>query len=240
MIKLSRRLTAIYDAVREAAGALPSECAVLADVGCDHAHVPIALLQENVIQSAVLSDIGEGPLARARENIAAVGLSDRVRFVLADGLKGIPEGEANLLLISGMGGLLMAEILSDDPEITASFAGVVLQPQREWGALRKALQDCSLCIVRERFVEEDGKYYPVILAVSGVPAPLSEQALEYGPCLLREGNETLKTYLRGERDKTGRILSGLPEDHPDRAVLEEKRTLMTAALREMGEETACG
>ena len=84
---------------------------VLADVGTDHAYVPIALMQEGKIKGAIAMDINEGPLARAKEHIAAAGLESCIQTRLSDGVSELTPGEADSVLIAGMGGEMVIQIL---------------------------------------------------------------------------------------------------------------------------------
>ena len=161
-IRLSRRLETI-------ASFVPAGCAAV-DVGCDHAHIPIRLLQDGVISGAVGIDVAEGPLAIAATNLELAGLTDKCRLIRSDGLKGYDpdyvrgQGLAGCLIIAGMGGILMRQILEDDPDKTQSFETMVLSPHSEVWAVREYLMDSGYLITREALVEEDDKFYPVMLA----------------------------------------------------------------------------
>ena len=100
---LSHRLRAVSDLVTQGNR--------LADIGTDHAFVPIFLVEEGRIPSAVAMDINAGPLERAREHILLHGLEDRIRTRLSDGLQALERGEADTILIAGMGGALTVRIL---------------------------------------------------------------------------------------------------------------------------------
>ena len=80
---------------------------VLADVGTDHGYIPIALVQRQKITGAIAMDINKGPLARAQENIASARLGDYIQTRLSDGVAALGEGEADSILIAGMGGELV-------------------------------------------------------------------------------------------------------------------------------------
>ena len=155
-IKLSRRLQTIADQIPHGE--------VLCDVGCDHCYIPIYLLQESRIPGAIAMDISDGPLEKARNNLELSGLSDRIELRRSDGIKEIREGEAQTLLIAGMGGALTRSILDADQEKTHSFRTIVLEPQSEIFLVREYLLTHDLGIVHESFVEDQGKYYPVITA----------------------------------------------------------------------------
>ena len=136
----------------------------LCDVGCDHAHIPIALLGAGIIPGALGMDVIPGPLEKARENLDLYG-EDRVQLRMSDGLDAYRPGEADSLMITGMGGKIIRDILLREPDKTLDFQEMILQPQSDQWLVRKALRRLGAGIDREVLILEDGKYYPVIHAV---------------------------------------------------------------------------
>ncbi len=235
-VRLSGRLLAIADLCAEAGGGTPY---VLCDVGCDHAHVPIRLLQEEKIRAAILLDVLPGPLRKAAENLARYQMTDRCRLLRSDGLDEYSPEDAQVLLISGLGGMLIADILLRDPGKTKSFRHIVLQPQSEQVSARRALRDLGFVISDERLVAEEGKYYPVILAgrAKETIAPASgdeygELGLYYGPVLLSRKDRILQQYLSRGRTKAIQILSQLPEKESEkRREVEEELSRILRAMQ---------
>ena len=154
MLRLSRRLQTICDMV--------SEGDRICDVGCDHAHVDIRLLQEGRVASALAMDVAEGPLAKARENLELVGLTERCEVRRSDGLSAYEPGEADVMICSGMGGSLMRSILEAAPEKAASFRELILSPHTEITLVRDWLRRSGFRITDEVFLEDEGKYYTVM------------------------------------------------------------------------------
>ena len=144
--KLPPRLAAI--------AALVPDGARLADVGTDHALLPIRLLLDGKIQSAVATDIRPGPLSRAKENAYAAGVQD-LSCVLCDGLTGISPDSADTVVIAGMGGENIAAILRAAPWACRN-ALCILQPMSRPEELRAALPSLGLMIRAERLVTPDG------------------------------------------------------------------------------------
>jgi len=153
--KLSLRLTSAADFVR--AGA------VVADVGTDHAYLPIYLCATGRAVRAVASDVNEGPIARARENIAAYGLDDRIDTLLCDGLCGIEPFSPTDILILGMGGELIERILTDAPFLKDGKYRLILQPMTHPEAVRAYLGAQGYTVVDERLIKEE-KIYQIICA----------------------------------------------------------------------------
>lgn len=136
----------------------------LADVGTDHAYLPIWLALQNRISRAVATDIRPGPLDRARRNIERYHVSDRVNVRLTDGLDGVLSEEADDVVIAGMGGKMIVHILSRAEWLKADPKRLILQPMTSVEDLRVYLSETGYSVLRERAVEEDGHVYTVMLA----------------------------------------------------------------------------
>lgn len=151
--KLTRRLTAAFALVREGR--------TVADIGTDHAYLPIALVKEGKCERAYASDIGKGPLERARENISQAGLCSQIETVLTDGALYF-DGIADEFIIAGMGGELIYRIISQAPFLKSENVHMVLQPMTKVPYIRTALLNDGFYIDKESLVKEDGKIYTVM------------------------------------------------------------------------------
>lgn len=156
-MQISKRLQAVADMV--------SWGSRLADVGTDHGYVPIFLVLENRIPSAVAMDINQGPLERARLHIRQYGLEKSVETRLSDGLAKLLPGEADSILIAGMGGMLTVRILEGGRKVLQGAKELILQPQSDIREVRLFLKKNGYRIEAENMVEEDGKFYPMMRAV---------------------------------------------------------------------------
>lgn len=204
-MQLSERLTKIASMVTA------GNC--LADVGTDHGYVPIYLLENQVIPRAIAMDINEGPLKRAQLHIAESGFQQHIETRISDGLAALKTGEADSVVIAGMGGPLMIKILSDHPEVTASLEELILQPQSEIAEVRIWLYEQGYEITEEHMVYEEGKYYPMFRAVKNGDCP-KQDLLEYRyGCLEKLGEpEVLKAFLEKEICGKQEILKRLREN----------------------------
>ncbi len=140
----------------------------LCDVGCDHAHIPLWLLKTGRIHSALAMDVIPGPLKKAGDNLALYATEDekdRIELRLSDGLDAFRSGEAQVLVIAGMGGWLIRKILLREPDKTRSFSALVLQPQSDPEQVRDALRELSMVIEDEAMALQDGKFYQALRAV---------------------------------------------------------------------------
>ena len=148
MVKISHRLVQV-------AGLVP-EGSRLADVGTDHGYVPIWLLQQGRIPSAIAMDVNQGPLLRARENRDRYGFQDVMVLRLSNGLEKLRPGEADTVLIAGMGGPLMIRILSEGRRNAEGVSSWVLQPQSEIPSVRRYLIEHDFKIVDEIMLTDEG------------------------------------------------------------------------------------
>lgn len=157
-----------------AAAAYVRPGAVFADIGTDHAYLPIALLQSGIIRRGLAADIAEGPLSRAREHIAACGCSDKIDTLLTDGLTGVERYTPTDIAVCGMGGELIARILSDAPFTRDPALRLILQPMTMQPHLRLWLAENGYSIDDETIACAGGKRYPVLCChYTGVPETCS-------------------------------------------------------------------
>ncbi len=190
---------------------------VLADVGTDHGYIPIALVQRQKIIGAIAMDINKGPLARAQENIASAQLGDYIQTRLSDGVAALDEGEADSILIAGMGGELVIHILSEGEKVCKAASELILQPQSDIRKVREYLRLHHYKIVDEDMICEDGKYYPMMRVVNVETdeawTKMNEQTRAacdiYGPLLLRNGNPVLRRFLVRQHRQLTQILQTL-------------------------------
>ena len=177
------------DARLLAAANLVRDGAYLADIGTDHAYLPIYLAQRGKISRAVASDIRKGPLARAEQNIRAAGLSDKIGTVLTDGLSGLEHYPVTDIVIAGMGGLMILSILDAADFIRTANLRLILQPMQHIPELRRYLSD-GWQVEKEAIAEEGGKLYQILcVRYDGVKRELSALELLLGSYTLAHKRE---------------------------------------------------
>ena len=194
---LSVRMQAVYDLV--------SPDMTPADIGTDHGFVPIALVRNGKCGHAIAADVRPGPLSHAKDNIAAYGLEDRIETRLSDGLKNFRPGEADSVIIAGMGGMLMIRILDEGALMLQSVRELILQPQSDIDRVRMWLHDHGYMITGEKMVIDMGKYYTAMRSVKGQDTPYDAADYVYGRCLLETGSEVLAEYLRQQNRQLMKI-----------------------------------
>ena len=193
----------------------------LADVGCDHGYLPIWLVQKGCMQRAIAMDINEGPLQRAMEHIEREALGSYIQTRQSNGLEKLSPGEADAVIIAGMGGNLTIDILSRGEAIVRTLDQLILEPQSELSGVRAFLRENDYLIEAEDLVLEDGKYYPILRVIpkkssdvltfskeSGLPLAVLDA---YGHRLLTARHPVLLKFLEKERQQCEQILAGLPE-----------------------------
>lgn len=194
-MELSPRLQAVADQVPEGA--------VFADIGTDHAYLPVWLLLNGRIDHAIAADLREGPLARARETAAQYGVTDRVSFRLCDGLTGIRAGETDMIAIAGMGGETIASILAAAP--WTRECKLLLQPMTSFPDLRFWLQQNGYMIENEKVVREGERLYSIWNVTGGTMKQLSPAELWVG---VQSDDPLRMEYLTMMEEKLERSLRG--------------------------------
>jgi len=215
-MQLSKRLSAVASLVTEGSR--------LADIGTDHGYVPIYLTQKGILSSAMAMDVNKGPLQRAREHISEHGLEDKITTRLSNGLKELVPGEADSVLIAGMGGYLIIRILEEGRKHRPFVKEWILQPQSDLEAVRRYLAKEGLSITAELMVEEEGKYYPMMRVVPGEPYELEEKEYLFGRFLFKEKNPVLYEWLTKEEQKLIKVTESLGTQTSETA-LERKEEL---------------
>ena len=139
----------------------------VADVGTDHAFLPVWLVIHGKVASAIASDLREGPLARGAETAEEHGVADRVEMRLCNGLAGFAPEETDVVIIAGMGGENIAQILAAAPWTADGAHTLLLQPMSKMDLLREFLANNGYEIVREQLVMDRGTVYPVMEVKAG-------------------------------------------------------------------------
>lgn len=205
-MQISKRLEMVADMVTRGG--------VVADIGTDHAYIPIYLIENKKAERAIAMDVNEGPLQRAREHILQHALDRLIDTRLSDGLEALEPQEADCVVIAGMGGPLTVRILTQGEGKLGVHTELILQPQSEIEEVRSWTEEHGWEIVREEMIREDGKYYPMMRAIRKIDGAEDEKHLsqvekKYGRLLLQRRDPVLEAFLRHELILGKRILSAL-------------------------------
>ena len=202
----------------------------LADVGTDHAYLPIYLLQQGRIPFAVATDIHPEPLERGRRTARLYGWEKQISFRLCDGLAAVSPEEVDTVVIAGMGGETIAAILDAVP--WSREKTVLLQPMSRTEFLRPWLASHRYAILGEKLVADRGHLYPVLWASGGEMRPLEPGEAYYG--FSPSDVPLFADYLRGWRRRLQRAVEGLRRAEEPGGRLEELERAL-AALKEKEE-----
>ena len=181
----------------------------LADIGCDHAYVAIEAVRRGRAARALACDVRKGPLQQAAEHILCAGLAGKIETRLSDGLEKVAPGEADTVVVAGMGGPLMERILQGR---LGDFAHFVLSPQSEIPHFRRFLLAEGMQIDEETMLIDEGKYYVILNvskradAASSDSMYVTEEDFLYGGRLLHRLDPVLKSFLEKEKTRYEGIL----------------------------------
>ncbi|WP_017527781.1 tRNA (adenine(22)-N(1))-methyltransferase [Pseudomonas fluorescens] len=154
----------------------------LADIGSDHAYLPVALLRRGVIEAAVAGEVAATPFQAAKRTVCDNGLEQRIRVRLADGLSAIePDDRITAVSLCGMGGETIRDILEAGKAHLSGHERLVLQPNGGEQPLRVWLMHNGYRIVSEELLHENRFYYEIIVAERSEPVVYSAEELYFGP-----------------------------------------------------------
>lgn len=203
--QLSKRLARVGDFVPDKSR--------LADIGSDHAYLPVALVLQNKLDFAVAGEVVEGPYEAARKQVRKNGLEEQIVVRLADGLSAIEQSDAiNAVTICGMGGTLIRDILEAgwNNQRLQGNERLILQPNIGEKTLRNWLTDHGYTIIEEDILEENTKIYEIIVALRQTTrVAYSEKECLFGPILLERRPAAFNKKWQSELEQRERIVAQL-------------------------------
>ena len=204
-MELSKRLNFIINNI--------DKISVLADVGTDHGYIPLYATQNGICDKAIAIDINKDPLDKARLNAILEGAGDELEFRLGDGLNPLKKDEVEAVIIAGMGGNLIRDILEESIDKVNSLNYLILVPAQNPEVLREYLYNNDYEIICENLCEEDGIYYELfkVRKKAGESMGLDPIYYEISPKLLMQKHPLMKDYLNSKVDNYKRILSFITE-----------------------------
>lgn len=211
-MNLSKRLTVVAGQITRGN--------TVADIGTDHGYIPIYMTLNDFSPKAYAMDVNEGPLMRASENIRKYNVEGKVVTRLSDGLKGLMPGEANSIVIAGMGGLLTIRILSDGIDVAESADELILSPHSDVHLVREYLADNGYKIINEEMVLEDGKFYFILKVVKGAMELKDDVEKFFGRYLIERKDSTMGAYLEKEEAKRLSILDKMAASDNKERIME--------------------
>ncbi len=207
-IKLDNRLLTI--------ASLVDNCNTLIDVGTDHGYLPIYLIQNNIVKKVIASDVAINPLNKALDNIIKYHLEGRIEAKLANGL--INQGYADFVVIAGMGGNLIIDILNNK---SLDYPYYILQANINVPLLRKYLMENEYKIIDEKISFCNKKFYEIIKAIKG-HQELNEMEIENGPINLKNKDPLFIKKLKNEINKYESILTNFQGNQEEELKIKNK------------------
>lgn len=208
-MKLSDRLETILSVMEKGE--------TLLDVGCDHGYLGIEAVRRGIVKKAICSDVRKGPLERAKAHILEAGLADKIELRLVSGMNGFGRGEADLVVIAGMGGMLMGQILETawaDPENGIhELHQMILEPQSDLPFFRELIRRSPMKIRDEILVQDRRKWYFIfdVCQKDSVTAQEEEDSF-FSFSLLRRKDCLYRQYLEKVLQKNESLLTSMTEE----------------------------
>lgn len=206
MIKLNERLLTIANEIKIGE--------TMADIGTDHGFLPLFLWENNISPKVIMTDISKGSLGKAKENCNKFYPDEKFDLRLGNGIEVLKENEVDCIVMAGMGGILMTEIMGKDKNKAKSCNKFILQPRNNIGILRYWLYNNGFSVINEQLVGE-GKYIcEVITAVpieKAVIRSMGPERIEYQypHSLIKFKGPLTREYLSTKLDIEKNILSGM-------------------------------
>lgn len=187
---------------------------VIMDVGTDHGYIPIHLVKNNIASKVIASDINKDPLKKAKINAALDGVSDKINLRLGAGLVPLKNKEANAVIIAGMGGNLIRDILENDLDKVKNLEYLILQPAQNPEVLRKYLYNSDYEIIDEDICLDEGKYYEIfkVKYKKGDYISLEDIFYEISPMILNKKLPVFKSYIENKIDKNQKVMEFIKDN----------------------------
>lgn len=246
-VKLSRRLTQILEKIPRGSR--------LADIGSDHALLPVAAVESGAAIQAIAGEVNPGPYDAAVKQVIESGMTDVISVRRGDGLNVLSAGEADVITIAGMGGSLIAAILDRGIDKLAGVRRLVLQPNVGEDILRRWLYSHGWVLIEEMILEEDGKIYEVLVAEPTQTTDLTNEQVyteraigdgvrlstdwlfRMGPWLTQSPNPVFSEKWKSEMEKMGYILQSLSRS--DLTTAADKASEIRSDIEFIQEVLAC-
>ncbi|EGS32386.1 hypothetical protein HMPREF9489_0279 [Finegoldia magna SY403409CC001050417] len=194
---------------------LVDEYSIVADIGTDHGIVPYELVKSAKAKKVIASDISEKSLDKLREKLDYLDEPEKIVLNVSDGLDNLNEYQVDTIIISGMGGNLIVDILNKNLDIAKSANCLILGANNSLALLRRFLHENSFEIIEEVDLFENDKYYQIIKAKVGKQLFVNEYEYEFGKYLIDNKSEYLKKYINQQIENKNNILSNLSDKNSD-------------------------
>lgn len=205
----------------------------VADIGTDHAKLPLNLIKTNWSSRVIATDLNEKPYQEACRQVILSGLEGRVEIRKGDGLEVIQPGEVDVIVIAGMGGNAIIRILERSPQVLNGVRRLLLQPMADSGTLRNWLTQNGWHLMDEELIKEEGRFYVIIVVEPGEGYYEDQLLMEIGPLLINKCSPILIEYLEKIKLEYQHVLSGLARSRTSQSI--EKAIEITTKLSRLKE-----
>lgn len=191
-------------------GDMVEKCECIADIGTDHAYLPIYLVENGICKTVIASDINKGPVEKAERNIRFFNRTNEIKCRLGSGLTTISPGEVNSAIIAGMGGNLIKDILEEGMNIFKELNYVILQPVQNADVLRKYIYESGYNVLDEELCKDENKYYEIIkIKYNNKINRLDDIYYEISKKLLEKKHPLLEEYIYFRIRKYDKIIKDI-------------------------------
>lgn len=198
---LSPRLKIIADSI--------NKCDCIADIGTDHAYLPIYLVKNNKVKTAIASDVNQGPVDIAKKRVEKHNTEKYIEVRKGNGLEVLQNGEADIINIAGMGGLLIKQIIENNIKIAKESKLLILQPMRDSDILRRYLVNNGFVINDEELIKDDGRIYEIIWCKKGIMNASSHDLMLVGSSVLSKKHPLVKEFIEKKVCELQKIVNSI-------------------------------
>lgn len=209
-MKLSSRLQCIADRI--------DKNTYIADIGTDHAYIPIYLIRRGICSRVIGTDVRTGPLNRAERNVRLYGLQDRIELRKGYGLSPVAYGEIDCAVMAGMGGFLLCDILEKEKEKAQKIEKFIIQPVQAPEAIREYLYINDYRIYDEVLVKEKGKIYQIMTVGHGTEYIDDSLYFEIGKKLIDRKDPLLTELIEGKIDELTKVIHKIGNEDTENAL----------------------
>ena len=205
----------------------------VADIGTDHGYIPVYLLNKNIVPFAILADVNKGPLENAHKEVRHNNLLDKTDLRLGSGIEVLKKDEVDEVIIAGMGGILISELLEANKEVAHSVDKLILQPMQAQDELRKYLFSNGYEVLNEVLVKEDFRIYEILeVKYTGKNTEVEDEVyFEVGKKLVENKDELLNEFIDKKIYKYNSIIEKL--DGKTGESVEQKREESKVAIAKL-------
>jgi tRNA (adenine22-N1)-methyltransferase len=208
-MKLSYRLQAIVDYI--------PKNTIVGDIGTDHGYIPVYLVENKISKKVIGTDISKNSLNKIIEYVKLTGNEEKVDIRLGDGLEVIRPFEIDTVVIAGMGGLLIRDILDKDKEKRDSITHFILQANVATKELREYLYENNFQIIDEKLVKEDSKFYEIIYAKKGKEYISKDIYYEIGKKLILNKDPLVREFIDSKIKTIEKIIEEIKDKKTEKS-----------------------